>query len=146
MSGLSKSSALYQRLAALHHDLQPGAGRWHIEFKSLDRGTMGQTSFNIANLGIAVEERIVSMGPTSIDPSQNKTLDQYMSTIVSEGGIYETGSGNLGPSAQASLLESHFENEGGVTPVGHPNDTDSGIDMMINSEFNAPLGVGLDNG
>ncbi len=63
----------------------------------------------------------------------------YISTIVTEAGIYEAASGRAGGAVKAELTDAIFSDYGetwdGETPTDHSED------QVTNEYFNIPVGV-----
>lgn len=78
---------------------------------------------------------ITSVGPTTVDAGQNNSTRQWEDTLVSEGGIYEAGTGRAGEEALR---------EGTHATEFQQGDDDHKWDEVVNPIYNDPLGLDED--
>lgn len=132
MKRYSTSSSEYKALSALHQDLQPGKGNWHISFGRLKGDTAGVTFSHSIGIRGEAGYRITSAGPTILDLSKLDSRDLWNAALAQEGGIYEIGNGRVNENALLSLSRAQmFDNES----------TDIHQDRVVNAWFNGPIGV-----
>lgn len=124
-------------LEALHEDLQKGKGNWHIVTGSTGLDSKGKPNGPAFTLvtgrgqpGMAGYR--ISIGKTTFDPT--RVGDMRAITMVSEGGIYEMGTGRAGRQALSDFTTAF---EYGQTPSGQ----EARVDGVVNSLYNENVGV-----
>jgi len=132
MKKFSTRSREYKALSALHEDLQKGKGNWHIFMgHSNDPRSPAYTQV-VAHGTAGMADFSLSIGRTMIDESKLKGLRAM--TMISEGGIYEMGTGRAGSEAREQITnaDAFATNEA---------QRERNIDNVVNALFNRNLGV-----
>ncbi len=144
MKNLDPKSTEYAALEALHEDLQPGQGNWHVNFGATDPTNIAETHTSwFAKLGAttAMPSSIEVKGTTVGPQFSGISLSQQMSTVVSEGGIYELGTGRAGKVLQSKYAKATYTDEYNNDKT---IDSDKNVDDMTNNYFAIPIGVPID--